>query len=127
MPAPSAEAIERLKALVAALARQTRAGRLNWKDRAHSNALVRALVDREVFKVSLPRSTITVASRPGITVTDQGGEILQEYMPAPLGFELERDLDLERLLGRLLTEIREEQRRALTALDDIIADVEGLS
>ena len=126
MPPPTPEAIERLKTLVAALTRQTRADRLSWKDRSPSNLVVRAFADREVFDVSLPRSTITVTSRPGVTVTDQDGEILQEYMPATMGLDLSRDPSLERLLGQLLEEIRKEQQRALAALDDIIADVEGL-
>lgn len=125
MPPPTSEAVERLKALAAALAAQTRAGRLNWKDRSPSNVLVRAL-NRESFSVSLPKSTITVYSLPGITVTDSDGEIFQEYLPTVADLGMTRVPDLDRALNSLLDEIREEQRRALSALDDIIADINRL-
>ncbi|MEU1607481.1 hypothetical protein [Micromonospora matsumotoense] len=107
------------------LAAQTRAGRLKWKDRLPST-LVSRLISRESFSVSLPKSTITVHSLPGITVTDSAGEILQEYFPALGGIVMSRDSSLDAALQDLLREIREEQRRALSALDDIISDVEGL-
>jgi hypothetical protein len=125
MPPPTPEAVERLKALAAALAAQTRAGRLSWKNRSASNVLVRA-INAESFSVSLPKSTITVHAAPGITVTDSNGEVLQEYFPTIADFGMTRNPDLDRALKTLLDEIREEQRRALSALDDIIADVNGL-
>ena len=125
MSPPTPEAVERLKSLARALAAQTRAGRLSWKDRSPSN-MVSRVINRESFSVSLPKSTITVHSLPGITVTDSEGEILQEYFPALGGVAMGRDPSLDAVLQDLLHEIREEQRRALSALDDIISDVEGL-
>ncbi|KAB1914074.1 hypothetical protein [Micromonospora sp. AMSO31t] len=125
MPPPTPEAVERLKALARALAAQTRAGRLNWKDRSPSD-MVSRVINRESFSVSLPKSTITVYAVPGITVTDSGGEILQEYLPVLGGIATGRDTSLDAALKDLLHEIREEQRRALSVLDDIISDVEGL-
>ena len=125
MPPPTDEATKRLKTLVTALTRQTHAGRLSWRDRSPSHPFLQVLADREVFDVSLPQSTITITSRPGITVTGRDGEPLQEYMPAMVEFG-KKDANLEQLLRELLKEIREQQRRALSELDDIIADVEGL-
>jgi hypothetical protein len=125
MPAPTPEALERLKTLVGALTAQTRAGHLGWKDRSPSNLLSRA-INRESFSVSLPKSTITIHSLPGMTVTDSQGEILQDYFPAAAGLMMEKDPDLDRALNGLLEEIHEQQRRALSVLDDVIADVEGL-
>ncbi|MEU8090399.1 hypothetical protein [Micromonospora chalcea] len=125
MPPPTPEAVERLKVLARALAAQTRAGRLNWKDRSSSDVLSRA-INAERFSVSLPKSTITVFAVPGITVTDSAGEILQEYLPVLSGLTTSREASLDAALKDLLHEIREEQRRALSVLDDIISDVEGL-